>query len=281
MSRIICWFSCGTASAYATKLAIEENNKSERPKELIVASIFINDEHEDSERFKRDCQEWFGQEIVSLKNDKYFASVDEVIHKTRYMSGPSGARCTKELKKQVRYDWQNPDDIHVFGMTCDEQERIDQLIDSENELDLWPILIEKNISKLDCFSAVESAGIELPTMYKLGYNNNNCIGCLKASSVGYWNKIRVDFVDVFNKRAEQERLLGVALTKMSANKFINKYPAHFKAMMSDFENGKCQIKIDSRGSMRIPLRYLPPDAGKHESIYVGDCGFFCEKDSAP
>ncbi len=278
MSRIICWFSCGAASAYATKLAIEENEKRDNPKELIIASIFINDEHEDSERFKKDCAKWFGQEIVSLKNDKYFASVDEVIYKTRYMSGPSGARCTKELKKQVRYDWQRHDDVHVFGMTCDEQDRIDQLIDSENEIDLWPILIDKNISKVDCFDAVEKAGIELPVMYQLGYNNNNCRGCLKASGAGYWNKTRIDFPEVFNKRADQEKILGVALTKMSANKFINKYPEYFKRMMSDFEIGKCKIKIDSRGTMRVPLRYLPPDAGKHESIYVGDCGFFCEKE---
>ena len=48
MSRIVCWFSCGAASAYATKLAIEANAASKSPKELVVASIYLQDEHPDS-----------------------------------------------------------------------------------------------------------------------------------------------------------------------------------------------------------------------------------------
>ena len=274
--RIVCWFSCGAASAVATKLAIENNKRKESPSELVVASIYLKDEHPDSLRFLKECEAWFGQTIEILQNDKYEASVDTVIASTRYMSGASGARCTKELKKQVRLDWQRHDDLHVFGMTVEEEHRIDQLIDNENELDLWPVLIEQNMTKNDCFKIVEQAGIELPEMYKLGYNNNNCIGCLKAQSVGYWNKIRKDFKHVFDKRAEQERLLGVAMCRMAANRFINDYPEEFKRMFTDFELGLCSIKINAKGAMFIPLRYLPPDAGKHESAYVGDCGFFCE-----
>ncbi|MGB0894036.1 MAG: hypothetical protein ACPGUD_06470 [Parashewanella sp.] len=275
--RIVCWFSCGAASAVATKLAIEENAKSDSPKELVVASIFIEDEHEDSERFLKDCEQWFGQEILILKNEKYQASVDQVIIKTRYMSGANGARCTKELKKQVRYDWQRHDDIHVFGMTVEEQKRIDDLIDHENDIEIWPVLIEQGLDKKACFDIIEKAGIKLPAMYHLGYNNNNCIGCLKAQSPAYWNKIRKDFPEVFEKRAEQERLLNVSLCRMSANKFINQYPEYFAKMHKDFQENKCSIKINSKGAMMIPLRYLPPEEGKHESIYVGDCGFFCEK----
>ncbi|MCP4597816.1 hypothetical protein [Neptuniibacter sp.] len=277
MERIVCWFSCGAASAVATKIAIEANSLSLKPKELVVASIYLKDEHPDSERFLKECESWFGQKIEILTSDKYDSSVDKVIASTRYMSGARGARCTKELKKQVRLDWQRHDDIHVFGMTCEEEKRIDDLLDSENNLSIWPVLIDEGMSKADCFSLIESIGIELPEMYKLGYNNNNCIGCLKAQSPGYWNKIRVDFPEVFETRLEQERMLGTALSRMSANKFINEYPEHFKKMMADADQGKAQIKINSKGAIMVPLRYLPPEAGKHESIYVGDCGFFCEK----
>lgn len=171
--RIVCWFSCGAASAVATKLAIEENNKSESPKELVVASIYLKNEHPDSERFKDECATWFGQPILDLKNEKYDADVDTVIQKTRYMSGVRGARCTKELKKQVRLDWQKQDDIHVFGMTSEEENRINNLIDSEPELELWAPLIDKGYTKPDCFKVLNDAGIELPEMYKLGYHNNN------------------------------------------------------------------------------------------------------------
>lgn len=581
--RIVCWFSCGAASAVATKLAIEENKKSKSPKELIVASIFLADEHPDSERFKDECSNWFGQEIVSLQNEKYNASVDCVIKKTRYMSGVRGARCTKELKKQVRLDWQRHDDIHVFGMTSEEERRIDNLIDSEPELELWAPLIDKGYTKPDCFKVLNDAGIELPEMYKLGYHNNNpctldtrvattkgvfeigeligttqkvfgrggvvdaefnymgeqpvislsiskkgmpskelkftpdhkwysvsrrgkrfdgdtsdlmvgdflpvcdfggvgfeldldyvlwgfcigdgslngshsivrafgekwvaleslgvkftshntdldmkylgglpsyykkqiidesdridakmsfltglfladgscningqtcistsdyvdevralitscglpvtsiveinesgnrnskglrftrtkpcysinfrapksiilkkshlnnyvdnkrsvngwrideiksagihpvacgtvisglpefaledmvltgnCIGCLKAAGAGYWNKIRVDFPDVFKRRAMQEKMINVALVKISAAKVKRLWPEVFEQMkVDDYEP-----KIDSRGTMRIPLRYLPSDAGSHKDMDIGACGFFCEK----
>lgn len=50
-------------------------------------------------------------------------------------------------------------------------------------------------------------GIRRPIMYDLGYPNNNCIGCIKGG-MGYWNKIRVDFPEVFEKRAKLERELG-------------------------------------------------------------------------
>lgn len=271
--RIVCWFSCGAASAVATKLAIEENNKSKNPKELVVASIYLKNEHSDSERFKKDCAEWFGQPILDLKNEKYNADVDTVIQKTRYMSGVRGARCTKELKKQVRIGWQRHDDIHVFGMTVEEEHRIDQLIDGEPELETWAPLIDKGYTKPDCFKLLNDAGIELPEMYKLGYHNNNCIGCLKAAGAGYWNKIRVDFPGVFKRRAEQERLLNVALIKMSFAKYKRLYGDWYQKMLDD----EFEPKVDSRGSMRLPLRYLPPEAGSHKDLDIGACGFFCEK----
>jgi len=258
-------------------LAIEENLKSDTPRELVIASIHLTDEHEDNARFLKECEGWFGQKVLILTCEKYNSSVDNVIASTRYMSGPYGARCTKELKKQVRLDWQQPDDIHVFGMDCDEQNRIDDLIDSENDLDVWPILIEKNIPKKECFAMLEAQGIQLPMMYILGYNNNNCIGCLKAQSPGYWNKIRADFPQVFQKRLVQELRLGVALCRISANRFINEYPDHFQRMMGDKRNGLCTIKINSKGAIMIPLRYMPEDLGTHEPIYVPDCGFICEK----
>ena len=51
------------------------------------------------------------------------------------------------------------------------------------------------------------AGIEIPAMSKMGYNNNNCIGCVKGG-MGYWNKIRKDFPEVFAQMAQIERDVG-------------------------------------------------------------------------
>jgi len=58
--RIVSWFSCGAASAVATKLAIAEN-AGKFP--LIIAYTEVAEEHPDNKRFLKDCEKWFGQEI--------------------------------------------------------------------------------------------------------------------------------------------------------------------------------------------------------------------------
>lgn len=46
----------------------------------------------------------------------------------------------------------------------------------------------------------------------MGYNNNNCIGCVKGG-MGYWNKIRKDFPQVFDRMARIERKVGATCLK--------------------------------------------------------------------
>lgn len=85
------------------------------------------------------------------------------------------------------------------------------------EVDLVTSLIENNYTKKDCFDTLQKAGIELPTMYKLGYKNNNCIGCVKGGA-GYWNKIRSDFPEVFKRMSELERKLGRTILKIKGKR---------------------------------------------------------------
>ena len=200
MSRIISWFSCGAASAVATKLALAENNGEH---EFVIAYTRIVEEHPDNRRFLGDCQEWFGHEIITLNNEFYDSSIYNVFKKN-YMRTPNGAPCTRALKKQVRQRFELPTDRQVFGYTSEEINRLDRFIDANNDVDIWPILIDNNLTKEDCLAMVENAGIELPEMYKLGYRNNNCIGCVKGG-IGYWNKIRVDFPWQFARMAKLER----------------------------------------------------------------------------
>lgn len=240
MSRIVCWFSCGAASAVATKLAIAEND-GQLP--LTIAYTEVAEEHPDNKRFLSDCEKWFGVPITILKNEKYNGSIYEVFRKERFLVGPSGAACTRLLKKEVRRKFEKPGDIQVFGYTSEEQNRADRFIDANNEVRLSTPLIERGLTKQDCLAMLERAGIGLPMMYLLGYKNNNCIGCVKGGA-GYWNKIRQDFPVHFERMARMEEHLGRTVCKT---------------------NGK-----------RIFLRQLPPDAGRYESESSVECGIFCE-----
>lgn len=289
--RLIFWWSHGSTST----AAITEGHKLLKNRypehEVEIVTILLQEEHEDNHEtifpaYKRLFSLLTGVDMKVITNEKYkgesgYGSVDEVIKKARYMSGPSGARCTKELKKQVRLDYQRPGDVHVFGFHCNEEHRLDNLLDSENELEVECPLIELGISKEDAIELLKGYSLPIPVMYQLGYNNNNCIGCLKATGAGYWNKIRVDFPDVFEKRSRQEELLGVSLISISANKLAQQYPDTFIAMLQESKNpnSKYKISIKSNGQIRMPLRFLPPDLGDHKSELGFDCGIFCEKDS--
>jgi hypothetical protein len=199
--RVVCWFSCGAASAVAAKLALAKHP------DAVVAYCWVKEEHPDNMRFLRDCERWFGREITVLKNEKYEGSVDVVNLRNRYLVGPAGAKCTKELKKIPREAFQRHDDLHVFGYTAEEQERVDRFIDANADVQLWCPLVDAGLGKSDCLALVEQAGIELPAMYRLGYNNANCIGCVKGGA-GYWNKIRRDFPERFEQMAKIEEQLG-------------------------------------------------------------------------
>jgi hypothetical protein len=72
MSRIVCQFSCGAASAVATKLAIAQYGLAQ---EVIVVNAYIQEEDEDNRRFLADCEKWFGQPVHQMRDYKYGASV--------------------------------------------------------------------------------------------------------------------------------------------------------------------------------------------------------------
>ena len=242
MTRIVSWFSCGAASAVATKLAIDAHKGP-----VTVVRCWIAEEHPDNDRFATDCEEWFGQKILTLKNEKYAGSVDEVIRMGKFIAGPKGAPCTLQLKKEVRRKFQHPTDVQVFGYTADEQGRYDSFVDANNDVLSWPILIEHGLTHADCLALVERAGIVLPTRSKLGYKHNNCMGCVKGGA-GYWNKVRIDFPERFQKVAALERFVGHAI-----------------------------IRVQKTGT-RTPmfLDALPPTSGRYQDEPEIQCGINCE-----
>ena len=233
MPRIICWFSCGAASAIATKLAISNNN-GKFPLEIVYTEV--KEEHPDNQRFLTDCEKWFGQEIKVIGNDKYERSIYKTFEKSA-MNIKGASPCTQKLKKEVRLKYEKPDDIHVFGYTIEEQDRYDRFLDANNIKTLVP-LIDKGLDKVDCLAMLKNANIELPVMYKLGYANNNCIGCVKGGK-GYWNKIKVDFPEQFDRMAKLERFKGQTVLK--------------------------DVYLDE----------LPPDAGNYPQEPDIQCGIFC------
>ncbi len=239
-STIVVWFSCGAASAVAAKKTIELYGDTCK---IRVVNNPVEEEHPDNRRFLKDVEAWLGLPIEICVNSKYpSASAKEVWSKRRYMSGPKGAPCTLELKKQARQEWesQNHHDWLVLGFTSDEKKRADRFLLSERG-NLLPVLVNLGITKADCFNVLRESGLKLPEVYSLGYPNANCIGCVKASSSTYWNHVRKVNPEVFQDRAEQSRNLGARLVYYKGERmFLDELPEDAKGRPLkglDFECG--------------------------------------------
>lgn len=243
----ICWFSCGITSAVSCKLAIAEY------KNIELFYINTGSQEEDSLRFLSDCEKWFKQPIHILKNEKYEDHFD-VIKKRKFINSPHGAACTYELKKKVRY--QLEDDVkgwthQIFGFDASEQNRAKRFFEQYPASKPAFPLIESGITKEMAAAIIERNGIELPRMYKLGYRNNNCIGCVKGG-MGYWNKIRIDFPKQFKKMAQLERFIG--------NTCLS------EAICTNGQKSKQPLFLDT----------LDPYRGRIDAEVMPSCDLFCE-----
>ena len=233
----ILWFSCGVTSAVACKLALNKYGKEN----CHIAYIKIDSAHQDNKRFIALCEKWYDAKVNVYQSEKYKDQFEVMIAK-KFINSPFGAPCTLELKKKVRIEIEKQIDFdgQIFGFEFEKKE-INRAIKFEEQYPdskpLYP-LIENKLSKPECLAILESAGIEKPDMYKLGYHNNNCIGCVKGG-MGYWNKIRIDFPEIFQKMLDVEEYVG----------------AH---------------------ALKIPLKDLKPTDGRHETPIAPSCGLFCQ-----
>ncbi len=237
--KVIAWWSAGVTSAVATKLAIDEFG-AENVEPIYFA---IDSAHADNARFKAECEEWYGKEITTERAPERYKDQFDVILKDKYVNGPAGARCTLVLKKRVRQRLERDREYtaQVFGFEYTKKEVNRAIRFQEQYPDAKPLfpLIENKMNKPECLYYLERQGIKRPVMYTLGYGNNNCIGCVKGG-MGYWNKIRKDFPDTFDKMAKAEREVGNSCIR---NKFLDE---------------------------------LNPEAGREQKIITPDCGNFCD-----
>ena len=228
----VAWFSGGVSSFIACYL--RKNTLDE------IIYFDIEDQHPDTLHFLKDCENVLEKEIKILKSP--MKNVENVVKKQRFINSPWGAPCTRILKKQVRLDWeksQTGELTYVWGYDSTEIKRVERLKKSMLEYNHIFPLAEHNLKKEDVHGLLKKLNVKRPVMYDLGYQNNNCIGCVKGG-MGYWNKIRIDFPDVFEKRKKLEREIGASCIK------------------------------------GIFLSELAPNRGRVESEIMQDCGIMCE-----
>lgn len=237
--RFVSRFSAGAASAVATKLALADHP------ELVIHRAWLADEHPDNDRFCDECKAWFGAPIATISALKDRASPLENFRRRGFIKNRFGTQCSIDMKRNVLEAIGLPDDVWVLGFTAEEQDRLDRLIDANNGRKIICPLIERRLTKADCLAMLERAGIALPIMYRMGYNNNNCICCPKGGE-GYFNRQRVDFPEQFEALCQIQDAIG---------------PTSYL-----FRNRKTGV--------RFSLRDLPPTSGRHKEPDIS-CSAFC------
>lgn len=202
---VIAWWSGGITSAVTCKLCVDWFGVDN----VMVIMINTRNEDDDTYRFRRDCEAWYGCEIHEIRNKEY-ASIEDVWLKFLSLNVANGAICSTELKRQVRQDFQkeNQFSYQAFGFEVEETDRATAMkLNYPDSRPIFPLIYEL-LTKKKCLKIVEQAGIRPPVMYQLGFHNNNCFktGCVQGG-IGYWQKMQREFPDKFDKMAEMEHKL--------------------------------------------------------------------------
>jgi hypothetical protein len=111
-------------------------------------------------------------------------------------------------------------------------------------------LIEANLNKSDVLAMVDRAGLVLPLMYRLGFDNANCIGCPKGGQ-NYWQHIRQHFPQRFVQISGIQQSIGPG--------------ANF-----------LRFRSGPRAGERMSLAELPEGLGNMADEPSFSCSFHCE-----
>jgi 3'-phosphoadenosine 5'-phosphosulfate sulfotransferase (PAPS reductase)/FAD synthetase len=250
IERIVIWFSSGVTSAVAAKITV---NKYAGILPVHLVNCDTGSEDDDNWRFAHEVSTWVGLPLEIIRNEKYEDTI-AVYRSSGFIKSVHGAKCTYELKKLPRRQYENlATDLQVFGYDADEKGRAQRFNENNPEVATWFPLIEEGITKTDARQILAQAGIQEPLTYSLGFKNANCLkaGCVKGG-MGYWNHIRKVYPAVFWNMAKVEREIGHAICSSERQG----------------ENGE-RIKIP------VYLDELPPDAGNYDSEPAFQCGLFC------
>ncbi len=204
---VLTWWSGGIRSAVTCKLCIDwfgiEN----------VRIVFIDTKNEDDDtyRFKTDCEKWYGCTIETISSDEY-DDIEDVWFDSLSLGLAKGAKCSEVLKIKVRQQFTKKVKFshQAFGYDNGEVSRANDMKNNNPHLrPIFPLLMVW-MNKYECIKYVQNANslflsIEVPQTYKLGLENNNCFktGCVQGG-IGYWQWMRDNQPDKFDKMAERE-----------------------------------------------------------------------------
>lgn len=202
---VIAWWSGGGDSAWTCYLCLKWFGKDN----VRVVFIDTRNEGDDTQRFKKDCEDWYGVDIETISSTRW-DKIQDIWRHYGSLNVATGAICSTVLKRMVRQDFQNKNNFsyQAFGYDITEIDRcLGMKINNPDSKPIFPVVYEL-MDKGASLKAITKLGIQVPTSYKKGYHNNNCekTGCVKGG-IGYWQKRKIDYPDEFEEMAALEHEL--------------------------------------------------------------------------
>lgn len=141
-------------------------------------------EDEDTYRFVNDAAANIGAELVTVSDGR---DIWQVFKDDRFLGNSRLANCSKFLKQKPCRDWleanHDPAETIVYvGIDWSESHRLPAIEAGWAPYPVHAPLTEPPyIDRTDMLAALETAGIEVPRLYRAGFPHNNCGGfCVRA-----------------------------------------------------------------------------------------------------
>jgi 3'-phosphoadenosine 5'-phosphosulfate sulfotransferase (PAPS reductase)/FAD synthetase len=204
--------SGGTASAVVGDLVIKKYGRDN----ITLYFMDTNWEDKDLYRFLNDLESYWEKDIVKLKDGRTPLQVGEDV---KFILNSRVRQCSFQLKIKPFTDMikkhSKPVTIHL-GLDWSEEHRMEAPKKNYEAIEgvsvdyplTWKPIPTKKYSEI-----VESWGIEIPRLYKMGFPHNNCGGRCVAQGKGEWRRLKRMFPERFEEVAEWEDKMRKELPK--------------------------------------------------------------------
>ena len=202
--------SGGTASAICADLVMKKYGRDN----VTLFFMDTNWEDEDLHRFLNDLESYWEKEIVKVKDGRTPLQVGEDV---KFILNSRVRQCSFQLKikpfTNMIKKHEKPVTVHL-GLDWSEEHRMAAPKKQYEEIEgvsvdyplIWKPLIKKKYSEV-----VESWGIEIPRLYKLGFPHNNCGGRCVAQGKKEWRRLKNIFPERFEEVADWEQMMRETL----------------------------------------------------------------------
>lgn len=186
----IVFFSGGIGSFYTTKRVIEKHGKEN------VVLLFTDTLIEDADlyRFMDDAAKYFDVPVTKIADGR---TPWDVFKDVKYLGNSRLAQCSHLLKQKTASDWlkanYKPDECILYlGIDWTEEHRT--TAPTKNWLPYtvkFPMTEKPYVTKDEMLAGLDEIGIEIPSLYTLGFSHNNCGGfCVRAGQGHFANLLK-------------------------------------------------------------------------------------------